>query len=129
MHTMHATGGPRNSAPGTINQLFFDAIARHNKPDALRVKQAGVYQPISSVDLADCVREVSLGLHELGIRRGDRVAILGENSPEWAIADYACLAVGVTDVPIYPTLPAEQIPYILNDSGCVAIFKIGRAHV
>jgi long-chain acyl-CoA synthetase len=122
MHTMHATGGPRNSAPGTINQLFFDAIARHNKPDALRVKQKGVYQPISSVDLADCVREVSLGLHELGIKRGDRVAILGENSPEWAIADYACLTAGVTDVPIYPTLPAEQIPYILNDSGCVAIF-------
>ena len=48
--------------------------------------------------------------------------ILSENRPEWAIADYACLTAGLTDVPIYPTLPADQIAYILNDSGAVAIF-------
>ncbi|MEP6858823.1 MAG: long-chain fatty acid--CoA ligase, partial [Gemmatimonadales bacterium] len=51
-----------------------------------------------------------------------RVAILSENRPEWAIADYACLTAGLTDVPIYPTLPADQIAYILKDSGAVAIF-------
>ena len=55
-------------------------------------------------------------------RPGDRVAILSENRPEWAIADYACLMCGIADVPIYPTLPAEQIAYILRDSGAVAIF-------
>jgi long-chain acyl-CoA synthetase len=122
MHAMHATGGPRNSTPGTLNQLFFDAISRHNKPDAFQVKQGGAYQPISSLDFADAVRDVALGLQELGVKAGDRVAILSENRPEWAIADYACLTAGLTDVPIYPTLPAEQIPYLLNDSGCVAVF-------
>ena len=53
---------------------------------------------------------------------GDRVAILSENRPEWAIADYACLTASLTDVPLYPNLPAEQAAYILRDSGAVAIF-------
>jgi long-chain acyl-CoA synthetase len=63
-----------------------------------------------------------LGLEELGVRSGDRVAILSENCPEWAITDYACLTLGATNVPIYPNLPSDQICYILRDSGVVAIF-------
>jgi len=117
-----AGGGPRNSTPGTLNKLFFDAIERFKKPNALQVKKGGAYEPIASYALADHARQVALGILEIGVKRGDRVAILSENRPEWAIADYACLTAGLTDVPIYPTLPAEQIPYILNDSGAVAIF-------
>ena len=119
---MLASGGPRNSAPGTLNKLFFDAIDRFKKPDALQFKRDGRYQPISSSDLADRVRHVAMGLQEIGVKRGDRVAILSETRPEWAIVDFACLTAGLTDVPVYPTLPAEQIPYIVNDSGAVAIF-------
>ena len=119
---MQASGGPRNSTPGTLNKLFFDATERFRKPDALQFKRDGVYQPISSSELADRVRHVALGLQELGVKRGDRVAILSETRPEWAIVDFACLTAGLTDVPVYPTLPAEQIPYIVNDSGAVAIF-------
>ncbi len=119
---MDASGGPRNSTPGTLNQLFFDAVEKRAKLNALQVKKGGTWHPISSRELADSVRQVALGLQELGVKPGDRVAILSENRPEWAIADYACLTAGLTDVPIYPTLPAEQIPYILNDSGAVAIF-------
>jgi len=119
---MQASGGPRNSKPGTLTQLFFDAVDKYNRPDALQVKVGGAYQPISHRELADRVRRVALGLQELGIRAGERVAILSENRPEWAIADYACLASALTDVPFYPNLPPEQIPYLLNDSGAVAIF-------
>jgi long-chain acyl-CoA synthetase len=118
----HASGGPRNSSPGTLNKLFFDALEKHRKPNTLQVKRGGAYQSISSTELADRVRQVALGLRELGIKRGDRVAILSENRPEWATVDYAALTAGLTDVPIYPTLPADQIPHILNDSGAVAIF-------
>ena len=50
------------------------------------------------------------------------MGLLSENRPEWLLADYACLCSSVTDVPIYPTLPAEQIPYLLNDSGARALF-------
>jgi long-chain acyl-CoA synthetase len=119
---MFASGGPRNSDPGTLNKLFFDACDRYDKPDALQVKTGGRYEPISHRVMLERVRHVALGLEELGVSTGDRVAILSENRPEWAIADLACLTASMTDVPIYPTLPAEQIPYIINDSGSVAIF-------
>ena len=118
---MQARGGPR-PAPGTLTKLFFDAVSKFNRPDALQVKVAGAYKPISHSEVADRVRHAARGLSSLGVRRGDRVGILSENRPEWAIADFACLTAGLTDVPIYPTLPADQIAYILKDSGAVAIF-------
>ena len=121
MALMQAKGGPR-PAPGTLNQLFFEAVSKYNRPDALQVKTDGSYRPISHTEVADRVRHAARGLSSLGVRRGDRVAILSENRPEWAVADFACLTIGLTDVPIYPTLPADQIAYMLKDSGAVAIF-------
>ena len=119
---MIASGGPRNSAPGTLTRLLFDAVATYHKPDALQVKRNGRYQPISHDTLLERIRRTAFGLEDIGVRAGDRVAILSENCPEWAIADYACLMLGATDVPIYPNLPPDQICYILRDSGAVAIF-------
>jgi len=126
MALMEAKGGPR-PAPGTLNQLFFEAVSKYNRPDALQVKIGGTYRPISHTEVADRVRHAARGLSSLGVRRGDRVAILSENRPEWAIADYACLTVCLTDVPIYPTLPADQIAYMVRDSGAVAIFVSNKA--
>jgi long-chain acyl-CoA synthetase len=114
-------GGPAPK-PGTLNEIFFEAIERHNKPDALQFKRGGRYEPMSHREILQRVRHCALGLATLGVKRGDRVAILSENRPEWAITDYACLTSGITDVPIYPTLPPDQIAYILNDAGCAAIF-------
>ena len=119
---MIATGGPRNSQPGTLNHLFFNAVERYRKPDALQVKVSGRYEPISHATLFARVRHAAIGLAELGVRPGDRVALLSENRPEWAIADYACLASGVTDVPIYPNETPEAAAYIIRDSGAVAAF-------
>jgi long-chain acyl-CoA synthetase len=118
---MIASGGPRNTPPGTLTRLFFGALA-HDKPDALQVKVKGQYTPISSRTVGERVRRLALGLQELGIQPGERVAIFSENRPEWAIADFACLTASLTDVPLYPNLPPEQAAYILNDSGSVAIF-------
>jgi len=115
-----ARGGPRPT-PGTLNQLFFDAVERYDKPDALQVRIDGRYVPISHRTLAERVRRTALGLRALGLRRGDRVAILSTNRPEWAIADFGCLTAQLADVPIYPTLPAEQVAYILRDSGAAAV--------
>jgi long-chain acyl-CoA synthetase len=108
--------------PGTLTQLFYEAVERFDKPDALQHKQGGTYQPISHREVLRRVRQLGLGLRSLGIGPGDRVAILSENRPEWAIADFACLTSGVTDVPLYPSLPAEQLPFPLVDAGVVAIF-------
>ncbi len=126
MALMEARGGPP-PAPGTLNELFFDAVSKFNRPDALQAKIGGVYRPISHTEVANRVRHAARGLSSLGVRRGERVAILSENRPEWAIADFACLTAGLTDVPIYPTLPPDQIAYILKDSGAVAIFVSTKA--
>jgi len=123
---MQASGGNR-PAPGTLNQLFFEAVSRFNRPDALQVKAGGSYQPISHRELEERVRRAAAGLAQLGAQPGDRVALLSENRPEWAIADFACLTAGLADVPIYPTLPADQIGYLLRDSGAIGIFVSTRA--
>src|SRR6266851_2818998 len=109
---------------GTLTQLFFDAVDRWAKthPAAYRVKTGGAWRAITHKDAEQRVRWVSLGLRELGIKPGERVSILSETRPEWAIADFACLCAQVANVPIYPTLTARQTEYILKDSGAVAVF-------
>jgi long-chain acyl-CoA synthetase len=115
------------ATPRTLNELYFSALERFGAASvALRAKRDGRWTDLSYSELADRVQNLSLGLLELGIRPGDRVAILSENRPEWAIADYACLAARCTDVPIYPTLPAKQVEYCLCDSGAVAILVSTR---
>ncbi len=118
---MIASGGPRPPVT-TLTQIFFDAVERHKLPNAYQFKKEGRYHPISHQDVLRRVRHIATGLAELGVQRGDRVGIMAENRPEWALADWACLCSGLTDVPVYPTLPAEQIVHPLNDSGAVALF-------
>ena len=108
---------------GTLTKLFFDAVERHSgRPAAFRSKVGGVWQPTTHREAEDRVRAVALGLRELGVRPGDRVALMSENRPEWALADFACLCARTADVPIYPTLPAKQGEYVLRDSGAAAVF-------
>jgi long-chain acyl-CoA synthetase len=117
----YAYGGPRVRV-GTVNELFFHAVETFDRPNALQVRRDGRYLPISHRELLQHVQHISFGLTALGVHAGDRVAILSENRPEWVYADYGCLTIGITDVPIYPTLPAEQMPYLINDSGAEVIF-------
>jgi len=109
--------------PSTLNELFFGAMDRAAaRPVIMRRKHAGQWESISGAALLERVHDLSLGLRELGVRSKDRVAILSENRPEWAVADYACLALHAADVPVYPTLPAKQIEYILRDSASGVVF-------
>ena len=95
----------------------------------MRVRREGRWIGLGYRDLAERVQAASLGLRELGIAEGERVALLSENRPEWAIADYACLAARCPDVPIYPTLPARQAEYILRDAGAVAVLVSSAAQL
>ena len=115
-----ARGGPRPK-PGTLNELFYSALAR-DLPDALKFKRDGVWHSISHRELGERVRHAARGLQMLGASPGDRIALLSENRPEWAIADFACLTARLVDVPVYPTLPADQAVHVLRDSGSIAIF-------
>ena len=107
---------------GTLTHLFFATVDRHaNLPAAFRSKVAGAWVGITHRQTADRVQAISLGLRALGVRPGDKVALLSENRPEWALTDYACLCCRAADVPIYPTLTAKQSEYILRDSESVAV--------
>jgi long-chain acyl-CoA synthetase len=105
----------------TILKLFLGAVDRYGRADALQSKAGGRWLPISHAELESRVAAFAAGLGEAGIGPGARVAILSENRPEWAVADYAVLRIHGIDVPLYPTLPAHQVEYILRDSGAAAV--------
>jgi long-chain acyl-CoA synthetase len=113
---------PVKLTPGTLVDLFFGAVDRHNLPNAQLYRTAGGWRHISHKQLVDDVHALSDGLAALGVERGDRVALLSENRPEWALADYAMLCSGLLNVPVYPTLPPNQIAFILNNAGVRAVF-------
>jgi len=115
---------------GTLTQLFFTTVDRHaGLPAAFRSKVGGTWVSITHREALERVQAISLGLRELGIKPGDKVAIVSENRPEWALTDYACLCARAADVPIYPTLTAKQTEYILRDSESVAVFCSTAAQV
>ena len=115
---------------GTLTQLFFTTVDRHaGLPAAFRSKVGGAWVAITHRETLERVKAISLGLRELGIKPGDKVAIVSENRPEWALTDYACLCARAADVPVYPTLTAKQTEYILRDSESVAVFCSTKAQV
>jgi len=105
----------------TLNDIFFVAVER-NLDRLMLHRQSGKWLPISSQDFRRNVACTAHALRDWGIRQGDRIAILSENRWEWPVADMACLLLGAVSVPLYTTLTAEQTAFVLNDSGCRAIF-------
>lgn len=105
----------------TVNKRLAAAIAEYPERPALSVKHGKEWQALTYAEFGDRVRRLSLGLRALGVERGDRVAILSDNRPEWIMTDVAAQMAGAASVPIYPTLPAPQVAYILQDSGARAV--------
>ncbi len=87
------------------------------------------WQPVSGAEVYRKVLAVARALRQWGVRKGDRVALLAENRWEWAVADFAALALGAVDVPIYPTLPADHVAVLLRDSGAKVVFVSTRAQL
>jgi long-chain acyl-CoA synthetase len=107
--------------PQTLNDIFF-AILERNLSQVMLHREADRWVPISSQEFRGRVVAVAHALQQWGVSRGDRIAILSENRPEWTIVDFACLLLGAVVVPIYTTLTGEQTAHILQDSGARAIF-------
>jgi long-chain acyl-CoA synthetase len=103
-------------AVDTLSKAFWRSVEQHGEKPALLVKREKQYRPITYTELGRRVYAFARALHELGVRKGDRVSILSENCPEWAITDWATLCLGAITVPIYPTLTAPQVQEILRDS-------------
>jgi long-chain acyl-CoA synthetase len=105
---------------GTINDVFERTTNRGGTTVAMW-RTGGEWKPISSQQMYARVRAVAELLQSWGIKRGDRVALVSENRWEWPVVDFAVLAIGAVDVPLYQTLTPEQMGYILRDSGTKAI--------
>ena len=105
----------------TLNDVFFAVLEREH-PQVMLQRRAEDWVPISSETFHQRTVAISGALQRWGVTRGDRVAILSENRPEWMMADFASLLLGAVTVPIYATLTAEQTAYILRDSSARVIF-------
>jgi long-chain acyl-CoA synthetase len=112
--------------PATLVLMFERTRRLHKKPDLLNYKRDGQWRSISSEEVIERARLLALGLYHLGVRPGDRVALLSDNCPEWTLSDAACLYLGAIDVPVYPTLAPQQVAYILRDSGARVLFVQNR---
>ena len=106
----------------TLASLLFNAAEKYRKVDAFKFKTNGRWSDVSTHDFLLRVEDLFFALRALGLKRGDRVAILSENRVEWAVADYATMCAGAITVPIYPTLSPSQIEVLLKDSGAAVVF-------
>jgi long-chain acyl-CoA synthetase len=109
---------PQNTPLTTINDLFFRVAATANPRAILWLDEFGLWQPISSDQIYQRVRALAKAFLGWGAKKGDRIALISENRWEWAVTDFAALAIGAADVPIYPTLTGEQEATLLRDAGC-----------
>ena len=104
----------------TLNDIFF-TVCRNRRDCVMLQRRAQGWMPVSSKEIYRGVVGVARALESWGVGKGDRVAILSENRPEWMIADFAALALGAVTVPIYSTQTTEQTSFVLNDSGARVI--------
>jgi long-chain acyl-CoA synthetase len=112
--------------PQTIPHFCIESFRRNNKPDALAFKVDDVWQYLSGTDVVERIRRIAIGLSQLGVKAGDRIAIISENRPEWSLTDLAILSLKAVNIPIYTTQAVEQIRYILEDSGAKMLFVSGK---
>ncbi len=113
-----------NTTFKTLPEMFSSVFTHYKgRTDcfAMYRKLNGKYEGISHDDLKADVDALSAYLTSIGVEKGDRVAILSENRPAWVVADMAILQLGAIDVPLYPSLPPNQIAYILQNADCKAV--------
>ena len=102
----------------TLNDLFRRVASAANPRAVLWQDEFGQWQPVSSGQIYQRVRALAQALLGWGAQKGDRIALIGENRWEWAVTDFATLAIGAVNVPIYPTLTGEQVGALVRDAGC-----------
>ncbi|MEJ7849288.1 MAG: long-chain fatty acid--CoA ligase [Pyrinomonadaceae bacterium] len=115
-----------DNLPQTIPHFCIESFRRHDKRDALAYKIGDVWHYMRGMEVIERIRRIALGLASMGVKEGDRIAIISENRPEWSLTDIAILSLRAINVPIYTTQAVEQIRYILEDSGAKMLFVSGK---
>lgn len=100
-----------------LGTMLLRSCHEHRERVAMLVPEGGGFRELTYEALLETVKRYAAALEALGLRKGDRVCIQSENRVEWAFVDWACQTLGIVLVPIYPTLPADQSQYIVQDCG------------
>jgi long-chain acyl-CoA synthetase len=123
-------GDPGKRPPQlTVPRMFRHTAEGHPQKTAQMHKREGKWHSSSYSQLSERVRSFALGLVDLGVEHGGRVALMSENRPEWAAADLAILSIGAANVPLYTTLPAAQMEYIVRDATADILIISGEKHL
>jgi long-chain acyl-CoA synthetase len=113
----------------SLPELFFRQVNRRNDAVALRHKKLGIWKRISWAEYGEQVRIVAAGLLTLGLEPGDKVAILGDNRPEWLICHLGAMTARGVTCGIYPTSAADQVAYVVGHSESKVLFVENEEHV
>src|SRR5262245_13770420 len=113
----------------TLIGIFLEAVATHRRPDQFLRKVGASWEAISAERALADVEALGLALEELGVGRGDRVALLSENRYEWALTDLAVLGLNAVTVTIYPTLTAAQARGLLENCEAKVLVVSTRAQL
>ena len=113
----------------TLAQAFENRAQKYGARTFLKDKSDKIWRDHSWTGIADAAARLRAGLQKIGIRPGDRVGILSENSPQWVIVDQAVLGLGGIVVPLYTTSGAEETRHVISDSGAKAVAANGAEHV
>src|SRR3954469_18792275 len=106
----------RGTNSKTVADLLPRAAAMYGSAVAVKYKEGDQWVSRTFAEVIETVRPLAMGLVELGVRKGDRVSILGNTRPEWTYFDFAALSIGATVVPIYQTNSPEECRYVLENS-------------
>ncbi|MBN9618740.1 MAG: long-chain fatty acid--CoA ligase, partial [Actinobacteria bacterium] len=129
MQELHVASKVTTITQTNTADFVFDNAARRPQHVALRRRVGGAWVDVTSRQFADEVTAVAKGLIASGVAAGDRVAVMSKTRYEWTVVDFAIFAAGAVVVPIYETSSAEQVEWILSDSGARAIFAETSGHV
>ena len=112
--------------PQTIPHFCLESFRINKRSDALSYKIDNAWKHLSGAEVIERIKNIALGLSSLGVKAGDKIAIISENRPEWSLTDIAILSLRAVNIPIYTTQAVEQIRYILEDSGAKMLFISGK---
>ena len=96
--------------------MLHRTVERFHDKDAFMWKENGNYERMTYGVFWEKIQHFALGLLHIGIKKDDKIAIISNSNPMWGISDFAIASIGAVSVPIYPTIPSEQVDYIINNT-------------
>jgi long-chain acyl-CoA synthetase len=105
-----------------LSDFYYYQLENKTKKDAFTQKENGKWTSLSTTDFITKAKRFSTGLIDLGLKRGDRVAVISNNRTEWHLTDLAVQQLGIINAPLYPNITEADYEYILNDSGAKVVF-------